>query len=70
MLSSNKVFSFLRLKALNNFLNIIIFLFAFSLKANILLFFFLNINVLKVYLYRFNIFDKNNYWLFLNKSFF
>ena len=35
----NKVFNFFKLKALNNFFSVIIFPFAFNLKANILLFF-------------------------------
>ena len=41
ILFSNKAFNFLKLKILNNLLNVIILLSAFNLKANILLFFFL-----------------------------
>ena len=60
MLFSNKTFNFLKLKALNSLPGIIILLFTFNLKANILLFFF-NINVLKIRSYRFNLFDNNNF---------
>ena len=60
MFFSNKAFNSLKLKTLNNFLNIIIFLFALNLKFNILSFFF-NINVLKVYTHFFNFFIKNIY---------
>ena len=41
MLSLNKVFNFFKSEALNGFFNVIIFLSVFSLKVNILSFFFL-----------------------------